>query len=168
VYNDWRIAFMKLRLRYFAVCLCLLGAACVNHDFDQQTAADSFVFGRYYGYCAGDCYNVFVLKDNSLFQSEDEAYPATNGPWSLPSLRALTDDKKNLAADLPALLPQALLNSDKNVIGCPDCGDFGGLYIELNQNGQNRFWYIDNATQDQELKDFIAIVHDRITALVQK
>ncbi|HEY0654591.1 MAG TPA: hypothetical protein VGD65_15750 [Chryseosolibacter sp.] len=144
--------------------LAMLAPGCVDHEIESPV--DSFVFGRYYGYCAGDCFHAFVVKENSLYQSENETYPSKDAPWSLPSLRLLSEDQKALVADLPSLIPQSLLNTSETVIGCPDCGDFGAIYIELNQNGNKRFWYVDNAIQEQELKDFITTIHERINLLV--
>jgi hypothetical protein len=155
---------MKKSLCFLIPILSILVTACADHDLDSST---SFAFGRYYGYCAGDCSDAFVLKNNSLYQSEGEIYPDTDRPWSLPALNSLNNDQKNAVAELPSLLPQSLVDSETNIIGCPDCTDFGAVYIELNQNGHRRFWYIDNATQDQEIKNFISVVHDKITLLTQ-
>ena len=155
---------MKLKIRFVLVCFVLAG--CVSHDIPLTSQTDSFVFGRYFGYCAGDCYDVFVLSGNSLYHSEDETYPTKGSPWTLPRLSSLSNDQKNIASELRGLVPQALMNKKENVIGCVDCTDFGAVYIELNQGGTKRFWYIDNMTTDPELKNFVVTVHKKIDLIV--
>ena len=153
---------MKLKTRTAIALISIIVAACVSHDIPATSPADSFVFGRYFGYCAGDCYDVFVLSGSSLYHSEDETYPTKGSPWNLPRLSSLNNDQKNIATELRGLIPESLLNKKENVIGCVDCGDFGAVYIELNQNGNKRFWYIDNMTTDPELKNFVITVHKKI------
>lgn len=158
---------MKRKTRSFIALICVIVAGCVNHDIQITSPTDSFVFGRYFGYCAGDCYDVFVLSNSSLYHSEDETYPTKGSPWALPRLSSLNNNQKDIATELRGLVPQSLLNKKENVIGCVDCGDFGAVYIELNQNGQKRFWYIDNMTTDPDLKNFVVTVHKKIDLIVQ-
>ena len=158
---------MRSIIRVFVVSICVIIVGCVNHDIPMSSPTDSFVFGRYFGHCAGDCYDVFILTSSSLYHSEDETYPTKGIPWTLPRLSSMNDAEKNIATELRGLFPQALLNKNENVIGCVDCGDFGAVYIELNQNGNKRFWYIDNMTQDPELKNFVVTVHKKIDLIVK-
>ena len=158
---------MKLKARLLVTALCMVVVGCVNHDIPMTSPSDSFVFGRYFGYCAGDCYDVFVLTGSSLYHSEEEGYPTQGTPWTLPRLSSLNNDQKNIATELRSLVPQSLLGKKENVIGCVDCSDFGAVYIELNQNGAKRFWYIDNMTQDPELKNFVITVHKKIDLIVK-
>ncbi len=142
--------------------------ACADHDLVDTLSKDYFVFGRYYGYCAGDCLDVFALSNEILYKAEGESYPTQNSPWNLPDMLSLDDDKKELVSELPGLVPQVLLNTEEHVIGCPDCSDFGAVYIEMNHNGEKKFWYIDNATQDIDLKNFIGTVHTKVNLLTGK
>ena len=50
------------------------------------------------------------------------------------------------------------------VIGCPDCYDQGGYYIEVEENGIKRSWYIDTNKADvpEYLHDFLDRISDKI------
>ena len=39
--------------------------------------------------------------------------------------------------------PSQLLNEKKTTIGCPDCADGGGLFIQYSENGNVKSWRID-------------------------
>ena len=45
--------------------------------------------------------------------------------------------------DLTKYFPTDLLNETEKVIGQPDAGDWGGLYVEYNLNGIRKFWLLD-------------------------
>jgi hypothetical protein len=158
---------MKLSVRSLLTFLCILAASCVNHDIPMQSTDDSFVFGRYFGYCAGDCYDAFVLRGNSLYQSENETYPSKGSPWTLPQLKSMDQAQKNIANELRGLIPQSLLDSNETLIGCPDCGDFGAVYIELNYSGKKRFWYLGYMAEDPDIKNFVITVHKKIDLIIK-
>jgi hypothetical protein len=44
----------------------------------------------------------------------------------------------------------------------PDAADWGGVYFEINQNGEKRYWLLDNNSDNlpEYLVDFKNALHD--------
>jgi len=160
---------MKLiRISLFA--LIALGACHDKDDKDRDLPlnADSyFSFGSYYGECQGeDCVVFFLVRNGKLYQDKKHQYP-TNGTLHEGDYEALSDEKYQLVKDLAAKVPQELLSESAITLGCPDCADGGGTYIEINSADAKRFWYIDNNNREtpEYLHEFIKEVNEKINML---
>lgn len=70
---------------------------------------------------------------------------------------------------MPAYFPNDLLDITEKVIGQPDAGDWGGLYIEYSRNEIRQFWLIDRNKSNvpSYLHGFIDKVNERI-AMINK
>lgn len=68
------------------------------------------------------------------------------------------------ANDLLNFFPSDLLLEPKTVIGQPDAGDWGGLYIEYNYNGTRKFWLLDQMKSNVPSKyhNFLDKVNEKI------
>lgn len=147
----------------------LFGAlfGCAEHHI--QTGAgktgDYIVFGDYYGMCAGDrCVRMYLLTESTLFEDSYKRYPSSQKPYE----GAFTIDRSNRfneVKDLRSEIPSALINSESVVLGCPDCSDGGGIYIESKIDGQVKYWLIDRQRVPAGLEDFVMSVNQKIALL---
>jgi hypothetical protein len=151
---------MKNTLLFTLLVLILALSSCDKAE-DQnlsQTIGDveHFAFGTFYGYCIGNCTNVFKLQGDALFADKVErGYPDPKTPYQNQSLDVKSVNK---AKDLLKAFPEKLLGEDVETIGCPDCADQGGFYVEIKQKGREAtYWRIDTNESEQPayLKSFL-------------
>jgi hypothetical protein len=156
------------RIFLLALTTLILGACHDKVDkSDPQDTGSYLVFGSYYGMCQGDdCVTFYLVRDGKLYKDKKHQYP-TNGTLHEGDYEAISDDKYQLVKDLSGKVPEKLLSESSTSIGCPDCADGGGIYIEINSTEGKRFWYLDNNDREtpEYLHDFIAEVNAKIKAL---
>jgi len=163
---------MKItRILLFALAALTLGAC---HDKDDKDGRDLpsnsdsyFSFGSYYGMCQGeDCVEFFLIRNGKLYEDKKDQYPK-NGTQHEGDYEALSAEKYQMVKDLASKIPLELLSESSTTLGCPDCADGGGIYIEINSAEVKRFWYIDNSKREtpEYLHDFIDEVNEKIKAL---
>lgn len=129
------------------------------------SSGDYFIFGKYAGFCSGNCARFFVIKDNNIYSDlNDYFYSADSLKFNSSPMEV---SKYNIAAPLLTDFPTYLNNHKNETFGCPDCTDGGAVYIILKQGGIISHWNVDNFIQNQpeEIKDYIARVHTIIADL---
>lgn len=129
-----------------------------------DTTIDNFMFSQYGCMCAGSCISGYRLTSEGLYKGV--------GTWCDPSTLVFETTSQSatdvaLAQDLQALLPLEMLQSTADVYGCPDCGDWGGYYVEITQNGSTRHWRLDTQvdTLPPSIKLFAIKVRETLDAL---
>lgn len=160
--------FQNLRImkKLILFVLVALPFACVNDNIDAEKyrSGNYVVFGNYHGMCAVQCVRMYLLNENSLFEDTNKRLPSTlkpyEGNFSVDRGSRLDDVK-----DILTQIPEALVKSEENVLGCPDCSDGGGLYIETKIDGEIRFWFIDKQRMPAGLEDFITLVNEKLLLL---
>ena len=128
---------------------------------------DYIIFGHFYGECGGEgCVEIFRLEEGKLFEDDKDKYPNSND-FYVGNYVQLSDQKFINAKDLINSFPPDLLNETSTVIGQPDGGDWGGLYVEYNFNGIRKFWLLDQMKSNVPTKyhDFIDKVNEKIKKL---
>ena len=160
---------MKLVHIFLFTLAALSLDACHDSDNKNELSKEATYlgFGSYYGECFGEgCVAFFLVMDGKLYEDKKDKYPA-NGTVHTGDYEALTDEKYQLVKDLANKVPQELLAESSTYIGCPDCADGGGTYIEINSAEGKRFWYIDNNNREtpEYLHDFIEEVNEKINML---
>ncbi|AYB33842.1 hypothetical protein [Chryseolinea soli] len=160
-----------LRISLLALAALTFGACHDNddkHGRDLLSASDAyFSFGSFYGMCQGEnCVAFFLVRNGKLYEDKKDQYPKNGTPHE-GDYEALSDEKYQLVKDLVNKIPQELLSESSTTIGCPDCADGGGTYIEINSADGKRFWYIDNNNREtpEYLHDFIEEVNEKINQL---
>jgi hypothetical protein len=144
-------------------------AFCGFTPTTEQSSAGTLTFGWFHGFCAGErCMEIYQLDPSRKMLLEDinDSYPRRDVPYTGNFIaRSQADYQK--VQDLPQLVPAQLLLETSPVIGQPDVTDGGGYYVELNQNGQRRFWLIDAMRPGQPayLQAFADTLHARISRL---
>ncbi len=133
----------------------------------KLSANDYFIFGHFYGMCAGEtCIEIYRIEQYKLYEDTSDVYPNStdfyNGKYIM-----LSKEQFNLTNNLISYFPNDLLNETSHVIGQPDAGDWGGLYIEYNINGVRKFWLIDQMKTNVAIKyhNFIDKVNEKISQL---
>ena len=155
------------------IVLLLAIAACSdeNNTNSQKLAAsepldlqklDSYlIFGHFFGECAGEtCVENFIITNSTLREDSKDQYGLTR---EFEFNIDLTD-KLQQVNDLRNSIPEALLTSGP-VIGCPDCTDGGGIYIEIKTDGVTKQWSIDKQRIPGDLSEFVAKVEAKIKML---
>ena len=125
------------------------------------------VFGHFYGFCAGDhCIKIYKLEDARLFEDQNKTYPRHDEFYDA-SFVELDDKYYEQVDDLLTYFPNQLLNETDTIIGCPDCADGGGLYIEYKTETIHRYWLIDQDISRVEpyLYEFMEQVNDKIETI---
>jgi len=132
---------------FLIICLCLPIMACTdNEQVCVFGEGDYLIFGTFYGECAGNCTVVYKIQNNFLFEDDQEI----GIPEEIPFLPApLSNTKYQIAEEMLSTFPSDLLNSDKDIYGCPDCADQGGVYLETGKGNETRKWRIDAADSEQ-------------------
>lgn len=138
---------MKTFLLFPVVVLLTVLAACDTDAFNGKLGSgDYLVFGKYHGFCVGDCTVLYKLENDQLYA--DDLDHGIEQP--IPFMPTPMDMAKHaLAKHLLSAFPNALLNTDKRTFGCPDCSDQGGYYVELKLDGEINIWNIDTFDADQ-------------------
>ena len=142
-----------------------------NCDGDGSGPFEYLVFGHFYGECGGEgCVETFKIENEKLFEDTLDLYPDFTEP-SYRSYIKLADAKYELVKDLVAQFPEELYGESDHVIGQPDAGDWGGIYVEIkytNDPARSGFWLLDqmetnmpevyNVFVDQ-INEKIALIH---------
>jgi hypothetical protein len=124
-----------------------------------------FIFGTYYGECIGEeCVETYKIANSTLYEDEKDQYQKTapyEGEWVE---RSNVEYQK--VKDLYTALPSQLFDEDETTIGMPDAGDWGGIYLEVQDEMGTRFyWQID--TMKDNIPDYLHSFVDEIMAAVQ-
>lgn len=122
----------------------LLGILLISSCKKEKNGCNDYIiFGTYYGECGGEqCIELYKLTATELFEDSKDNYPGTgiyNGTFSIQRDAAAYA----LASNIESTIPVSLLNDTAAVIGCPDCADGGGVYLEYHKNGLHKVWHID-------------------------
>ena len=135
--------------------------SCNNADDGIKIIKQNFlIFGHFYGECIGEgCVETYKLTDTQLFEDTIDDYSGQDFNFV-----ELENNKYEQVKNLIDSFPIQLLNESDVVIGCPDCADGGGLFIQYSESGNLKSWRIDQdkANVPNYLHDFIDKVNEKI------
>jgi hypothetical protein len=110
--------------------------------------------------CVGeDCVQTYKLTESELFKDQEKDYSGENLQFV-----ALEKEKYELVKDLMNDFPKQLLTEKETFLGCPDCADGGGLFIQYSNNGNVRTWRIDQVKSN--VPDYLHSFIDRVNAKI--
>jgi hypothetical protein len=158
---------MMIRTIIITTCLSLIFLASGCNEDSKPSKSGYIIFGHFYGECLGEkCIEIFRLEEDKLFQDSKDRYPSSSGFYSGKWVK-LSNQKFNDTRDLINDFPMDLLTETSIVIGQPDAGDWGGLYIEYNFDGIRKFWLVDQKKSNVPAKYhlFIDKVNEKINQL---
>ena len=129
------------KLNFLLLSFVLLIAACDKRHAIPKS--DNYLmFGHFFGMCEGEsCIEIFRLEKSRLLEDTKDNYPSSTKFYS-GSYVTRSSSNFEACKDLKDAFPKDLLD-EATVIGQPDAGDWGGLYIEYNFDGQHKFWLLD-------------------------
>lgn len=150
---------MKIKLFTLILMISLL-SFCKK---DDTPVPEYFAFGTAYGFCAGNCANFFMIRDENLYPDEMDYYFGSDMKFRSDPL---SKDKYGLAKKLVDDFPQFLKKNPNKTFGCPDCADQGGIHIERKVNGEVQVWHIDTNVNSQpaEIRDYM----QEMTGIIQQ
>tara|TARA_R110002012_G_scaffold263456_2_gene446537 strand:- start:203363 stop:203821 length:459 start_codon:yes stop_codon:yes gene_type:complete len=145
------------------VFLALFFLGLLNACDDENDTVNSqayLVFGHFYGMCVGEgCVQTYKLTEKQLFKDTEQDYSGENVKFVV-----LEDEKFELVKDLMNHFPRQLLAEKEIFLGCPDCADGGGLFIQYSDNGNIRTWRIDQVKSN--VPDYLHSFMDRVNAKI--
>lgn len=147
-------------LKVITFFILLISIGC---EKSADLCEDSVVFGYFYD-CSGDgCIEIFKLDENGLAKDERDQYPGSTQAYEGQYVKVEYDGTLKMSDFLE--YETALLSQTETVIGCPNCLDQGGVYIQINsEDGDKGFWFIDNWKPNvpEALHGLIDLIHEAI------
>lgn len=131
-----------------------------------------FVFGHFYGECGGEgCVEIYKLEEGHLFEDTRDVYPTWVTPYDGTYI-LLPEGKFDLVKDIIEYFPEELYAETENVLGQPDAGDWGGIYVEIkyvDDEGKSGFWLLDQNTYNMPdiYNAFVARINEKIYLINQ-
>lgn len=156
-------------LSLLAVFSLILTACNKNDDEDPEVELEYLIFGHFFGECGGEeCVEIFKLENGKLFEDSNDTYPGSNDFYDA-DFSELSSDLFDQVDGLQEVFPTGLLSEENVVIGQPDAGDWGGLYIEYKTGGTHEFWLLDLAKNNvsEDYHNFIDEVSEKINLINQ-
>ncbi len=153
-----------IRILSFSVIILL--SSCIIEPYEIKRP-DYFIFGHFYGECMGEnCVEIFKIENEMLYEDENDTYP-TSTDFNMAKWKMLDKTEYEKVKNLGEFFPEKLLNDDKKVIGQPDAGDWGGIYIEIKIGDTHKFWLIDKMRSNvpKEYHEFLNKVEEKINLL---
>lgn len=138
-------------MKAFIIILSFAGilfASCKKHHLEAEpivfcgtivseaSRADYFIFG-YFGQMG--C-NYYQVKNSAIYEGTGCQTDSAG------FINILPQHKYNLSQALIYNLPVALSNMPDTSLGCPNCADQGGWYVEYRLNGRVKKYHLDNDT----------------------
>lgn len=133
---------MKTKLLLASILLSFLIISSCTKDTKEDDPISYLIFGHYYGECVGEsCIEIYCLETNRLLEDANDTYPLDQ--FYPADFNVISPEQFNDANGLMSFFPDTLLSINETILGCPDCADGGGLYIEYNVDGIRKYWLID-------------------------
>ena len=168
----------KMKNNRLYILLAILGlviianTGCKDEECgDPNGDLEYFVFGHFYGECGGEgCVEMIKVENGKLYEDDIDDYPNYTSPieahWNELSAEKY-DEVKNLSAEVPT----ELFEETDHVLGIPDGGDWGGIYVEFKYSGvqasKSGFWLLDKNESNmiQVYNEFVDRIEEKITII---
>jgi len=157
---------MNRFFRFLTLAIIVISyLSCGNDDGIElgELGEDYLVFGHFYGECGGEgCVETYALTNDKLYEDTNDKYRGID--FNFIELEYETYEK---IKDLGDQFPDELLTEVDETIGCPDCGDWGGILVQFVKKGETKTWYIDLQTDDvpEYLNEFTKIIREKIAII---
>lgn len=153
--------------------IVLTGISCSEEKLVCGTGLFvQFTFGHFYGECIGEgCVEIFKIEDGKLYEDTLDIYPSSTHEYG-GSYIQLSGEKYDAVRDLVDDFPQELYLIEDHVVGQPDAGDWGGIYVEIHHLGdfsRSGYWLLDQheGNMPQALNDFVDKINTKIALINQ-
>jgi len=105
-----------------------------------------------------------MLTDSDLYEDTRDQYPNSSKNYD-GSFVKLDKELFDQVEPIKSNIPEELIDSESNVIGQPDAGDWGGIYLEISHDGKIDFWLIDKMRSN--LPDYLIPLVDEIESDIE-
>jgi hypothetical protein len=95
----------------------------------------------------------------------NDHYPLSEMPIK-GRFELLESEKYEIAKSIINNIPMQIYKEGQNIIGQPDSGDWGGIYLEIKKNGIKRYWTID--MMKSNIPEYLHNLVDDITIAVAR
>lgn len=166
-FSNTKKTILRNLIFYFLAALLAITFSSCQDDSDKNTEPYYIIFGHFYGMCQGEqCVEIFKVTDKAIFEDSKDNYPNSDD-FVKTDFSKLCEEQFQKAQSIISSFPIGILNEPDTVMGCPDCHDQGGLYIEYRKENIRDFWIIDNdkSAVDENFHDFIDEAHRVITEI---
>jgi len=177
----------KFKLFLSAIFVVLLFNSCENEEdlFIEDTATDveisvkngdsnlnnkpelTLTFGLFFGKCVGgSCINIYKLTSEGLLEDSLVKYPAIDDFYKGKFVKIKGSEFINTKL-LISEFPSELLGSKARVIGSPDAGDWGGVYLEYQDAENHEFWLLDLNTNNLpiNLRNYVEMINATVAEI---
>ena len=141
--------------------------SCKKDPIAKTISYDYLIFGTIYGECGGpDCVTLYKLENGKLYKNNNRTYPKLTQQYA-GVYTELSQDKFNYVKDLPDYFPEDFLKQSEQFIGCPDCVDQGGYFVEFGKGDYRKNWMVDMSTANipKTLHTFIDKLREKMELL---
>ena len=148
------------------IALCFLIIAISSCNKKETNDIDYLIFGHFYGECAGEeCVEIFKLSKTNLFEDNTDVYPNELSKID-GNFKELSHNLFTECQSLFNSIPEKLWDEDETTIGIPDAGDWGGIYVEYQKDGEIKFWLLDQMKSN--VPDYLHSFIDEINSKIAK
>jgi len=134
---------------------------------EKGAADDYLIFGHFYGECLGEgCIEIYKLEIDQLTEDINDSYPSGADFYGGDYTTELTQEKLNIASALWDLFPDKLFDEEDTVLGMPDAGDWGGLYVEYKKGDKHAYWVIDQ--MKKSIPEYTHSFHDKVNEVIEE
>ncbi|MFD0861369.1 hypothetical protein ACFQ1M_04055 [Sungkyunkwania multivorans] len=130
---------MKKLATIVLISVTILGCSS-DESSSEQFIVDGIIFGEIYGFCAGDCIELYLLDDENIYKDADGNTQYGNWEDTAFERTPLSVDAFTLAQSLLEI-PAALLTTDEPV-GNQTIADFD-YYLHINRDGVIKTFIFD-------------------------
>lgn len=142
-----------MRLVHLFIAFLLLAGTGVSA---QRVVLDKLVFGTYYGMCRADCINIYCVESAQLQKDDSTTYGKLDWFYYFTPTRKMDAAKQRAAKALLSQVPMELLSKNRTTIGCPDCADQGGIFIQAMSGPVSATLKIDISDTEDQSPEVIA------------
>ena len=134
----------------------LLLAACESLSLRKKTQeVDSLIFGINYGECIGECFTVFKLENEHLWEDTASSSLGDYLNYEFREDLQLSASEYEEVQGLIGNVPSELFNINNKTFGCPDCYDQGGVFIQFQKGNTSHRFLIDTDDSDDQSEDVV-------------
>jgi hypothetical protein len=165
-----------MRSIFFLLAISIVmfsGLACEKEcDCAGTGEFEYMIFGHFYGECGGEgCVEIYKFDREHLYEDSTDVYPNSQTAYA-GAYYLLPDTKFQQVKDLVDDFPAALYEEPDNVLGMPDAGDWGGVYVEIKMKDEQAlsgFWLLDQheGNMPQVYNDFVDRINEKIAIINQ-
>ena len=139
----WIFALSMKKYTVLTLFAAILLFNSCEKDPPASSSVTKFVFGFFNGHCQGEkCIELYKLENGHLYEDLDDKYPVGN-QYEIGNYTLLSTSLYREVSYLRNIVPAELLQMNDTILGCPDCADQGGLYIEYHTDTEDKRWILD-------------------------